>query len=339
MTIDMHAHWIPSGLTAALRNRTAPPNIVKLDDGRETMGVAGFSVPLTPGFDDVATRLAEMDRHGIDRGVLSLTTVYGVESLPVAEALPLCRAFNDAVSQMCVDHPDRFSGLASLPAAEVGAAVAEFERAMALPGMVGALLLGDGFLSRKRAEQFRPLFEAADRHHAILLVHYGMLADDPTAPKPDASDNTGARMATLDMQARLSSNMVTFCLTDFLDAFPNVTVLSHNLGGNIPFEIERMDHRALVAHPDAEVPSKKFKASRVMVDCNSFGARGIELAVGFWGARRIVLGTDGTDFGMKWSQDAIAEANISDADKRAILNDNAARLLAPFLSRTAAAAE
>ena len=117
---------------------------------------------------------------------------------------------------------------------------------MTLPGMVGALLPGDGFLSLKLAEKFRPLLAVIDRYHALVLVHYGKTANDPDAPKIDASDNGHGRVGTLDMQARLSQNMITFCMTDFLKAFPNVTVLSPNLGGNIAFEIERMDHRTMI---------------------------------------------------------------------------------------------
>jgi predicted TIM-barrel fold metal-dependent hydrolase len=216
-------------------------------------------------------------------------------------------------------------------------ATQEFERAITLPGMVGALLPGDVFLSEKKAARVRPLMEAANRRHAILLVHYGEIADDDRA-KVDTSDNGLARMGTLDMQAKLSSNMVTFCLTDYLKAFPNVTMLSHNLGGNIPFEIERMDHRALIARPHDEVPSAKFKRMGVYVDCNSFGSRGIEMAVGLYGADKIVFGTDGTDFGMKWSIDAVAEARISDAEKKAILYGNADKILARFLRPGVAAA-
>jgi hypothetical protein len=98
----------------------------------------------------------------------------------------------------------------------------EFERTMALPGMVGAMLAGDGFLSLKRAERFRPILEAADRYGAIMLVHYGKIANDPEPVKIDSSDNGHPRVGTLDMQARLSQNMITFCLTDFLKSFPNV---------------------------------------------------------------------------------------------------------------------
>jgi hypothetical protein len=45
----------------------------------------------------------------------------------------------------------------------------------------------------------------------------------------------------------------------------------HNLGGNIPYEIERMDHRCLLDTPEEKLPSSRFRRSKVYVDCNSFG--------------------------------------------------------------------
>jgi predicted TIM-barrel fold metal-dependent hydrolase len=339
MTIDMHAHWNPKEFNDALRARSEKPMITRGDDGRDYLESGFNRAPLIDGAESIDQRLADMDRNGVQRAVLSLTTVYGVEKLPVADSLPLCRAFNDAVAAACRAHPDRFSGLAALPVAEIDVALAEFERVMALPGMVGALLPSDGFLSLRRAEKFRPILAAADRHGAMLLVHYGKIANDPDAPHVDSSDNGGYRVGTLDMQSRLSSNMITFCLTDLLAAYPNATVLSHNLGGNIPSEVERLDHRCLIDNPGQELPSKRIRAARVMVDCNSLGARSIEHAVEVYGAERIVYGSDGTDFGMGWSNKAIAESRISDADKRAILEGNAAAALSRVHHPVAAAAE
>ena len=66
------------------------------------------------------------------------------------------------------------------------------------------------------------------------------------------------RIGTLDMQASLSSNMVTLCMTDILDDYPDAMIQIHNLGGNIPYEIERMDHRSLLDTPEEELPSKRF---------------------------------------------------------------------------------
>ena len=91
-----------------------------------------------------------------------------------------------------------------------------------------------------------------------------------------------------------------------------MTVLVHNLGGNIPYEVERMDHRCLLDTPEEELPSSRFRKARVYVDCNSFGPRAIEAAVALYGAERIVCGTDGTAFGVDWTRKALAEAQIGD---------------------------
>lgn len=335
MTIDMHAHWLPEAFCDAMRARSTPPFIRRKEDGHEYLESAFNSSPLAQR-ESAEQRIAEMDKGGVERGVLSLTTVYGVERLPSAEAVPLCQAFNDAVAAVCARYPERFNGLAALPIADLDETLKEFHRAMAMPGMVGALLPGDGFLSIKRAQNFASLFEAANALRAIFLVHYAKIADDPEAPKVDASDNGHSRVGTLDMQARLSSNMITFCMTDFLKAYPDVTVLSHNLGGNIPFEIERLDHRSLLDRPQDELPSKRIKEAAVLVDCNSLGAKSIELAVDCYGAERIVYGSDGTGFGMGWTNKAIADARISEADRNAIRHGNAARALGRVRKRQAA---
>src|SRR5262245_33997827 len=114
MAIDLHAHWVPKGLSAALRARKTSAVIERRSDGKEWLNAKSQN-PLEDDFDDIAGRLAEMDRNGITRGVLSLTTVWGVEALPLAESLPLCKAFNDSASELCAAYPDRFSAFAAVP--------------------------------------------------------------------------------------------------------------------------------------------------------------------------------------------------------------------------------
>ncbi len=325
--IDMHSHWMPEKLVEALRQRSQPPHIVRKEDGHEYL-ISSFTPTRMPGREDIEVRVASMDRNNVHGAVLSLTGVYGIERLPIEDSLPLCRIYNDAASEACTLYPGRLHAFAALPCSNMKAMVEEFNRVMKLPGIVGGLLQGDGFLSKKRAEMYRPLFEAANRVNAVFLVHYGKIANDPDAPKVDNSDNAHSRIGTLDMQARISSNMLTFCMTDFLADFPNVTVMSHNLGGNIPFEIERLDHRSLIDRPNDELPSKRIRDARVIVDCNSLGAKSIELAYDAYGPGRIVYGSDGTDFGMDWTNKAIAAARIPEEEKQAILGGTAARALA-----------
>ncbi len=327
MTIDMHSHWIPSELVDEMRKRDTAPKIEADENGRDFIHQPRGAFPLPSDYGSLPKRLEAMDANNIDTGVFSISAVFGVERLPVQEALAISRLYSDAVSSLHEEHPNRIFGLATLPLADIEIAAEEFDRALALPGIVGALIPGNAFLTLESAQPFRPIFDVAQKHGAHILVHTGMLPNDTSYPPGDEVDNARARRVTLDMQSRISSNMVTLCMTDFLEDYPDVTVQCHNLGGNIPFELDRLDHISLDRDSSQETPSSKILKSKVMVDCNSMGARSIERAVEAYGAHRIMLGTDGTKFGASWSQNAIAEAKISDSDKEAILHKNASKII------------
>ncbi len=327
--IDMHAHWKPAELIDALRARTREPRILRNAEGVEVLKTRMGEEPLSKAFDDVEFHLARMDRQGVTTSALSLLGSFcWIESQPVEVSLPLCRMVNDALSAICQKYEGRFTAFAALPLADMTAAAAEFERALSLPGVIGTQIPGNGFLTQKDAESMRPLLEVANRHRAILFIHHGPRPGDAFPKVTGDTDNARRRNGTLDMQASLSSVMVTLCLTDFLAPYPDATILVHNLGGNIPYEIERMDHRCLLDTPKEELPSSRFRRARVYVDCNSFGPGAIEAGVRLYGAERIVCGTDGSEFGCEWTSKALADAQIGADAREQILHLNAATLLA-----------
>jgi predicted TIM-barrel fold metal-dependent hydrolase len=330
--IDMHAHWRPAELAGALRSRSNEPRIVKNADGAEVLkSRMGGDEPLAQAFDDPEFHLAKMERLGVGTSVLSLLGSFcWIESQPVETATTLCRLVNDRLSALCQEHEGKFAAYAALPLTDMSAAAEELDRALALPGMVGTQVPGNLFLTRVEAEATRPLLEIADRRQALVFIHHGPRPGDKFPKVGRETDNARRRNGTLDMQASLSSVMVTLCMTDFLDAYPNARIHVHNLGGNIPYEVERMDHRCLLDTPNEELPSARFRRARVFVDCNSFGPRAIEAAVRLYGADRIVCGTDGTEFGVDWTLKAIAEADIGIDAREKILHRNAAALLAPL---------
>ena len=330
MMIDMHAHWRPAEVADALRARTREPRIARNQDGVEVLksGRMGEE-PLAKAFDDVDFHLARMDRQGVEISVLSLLGSFcWIESQPPEVSGPLCRSVNDGLSAICRKHPGRFAAFAALPLTDMTAAAAELERALGLPGMIGAQIPGNYFLTRKDAEAMRPLLEAANRHRAVLFIHNGPRPGDAYPKVAADTDNARRRNGTLDMQASLSSVMVTLCLTDCLAPYPDATIVVHNLGGNIPYEVERMDHRCLLDTPEEELPSSRIRKAKVYVDCNSFGPHSIEAAVRLYGAGRIVCGTDGTEFGCDWTRKALAEAEIGEEAREQILRGNAAAMLA-----------
>jgi predicted TIM-barrel fold metal-dependent hydrolase len=328
--IDMHAHWKPAEVADALRARTREPRILRNPDGVEVLKMPRMGEEaLATAFDDVDVHLTRMDRQGVETSVLSLVGGFcWIEAQPMDVAGPLCRQVNDRLSAICQEHPGRFAAFAALPLTDISAAAAELDRVLALPGMIGAQIPGNGFLTSDDAEAMRPLLEVANRHHAVLFIHHGPRPGDVFPKVTGDTDNARRRNGTLDMQASLSSVMVTLCLTDYLTAYPNVTIQVHNLGGNIPYEVERMDHRSLLDTPEEELPSSRFRRAKVFVDCNSFGPRAIEAAVSLYGAERIVCGTDGSEFGCDWTRKALAEAQIGEEARELILHRNAAAMMA-----------
>ena len=107
----------------------------------------------------------------------------------------------------CQKHPGRFAAFAALPLTDMSAAVAEFERALGLPGVVGAQLPGTTS-SRALMPAIRPL-QVANRHRAVLLIHHGPRPGDAFPKVGGDTDNARRRNGTLDMQASLSSVMVS----------------------------------------------------------------------------------------------------------------------------------
>jgi predicted TIM-barrel fold metal-dependent hydrolase len=327
--IDMHAHWKPAEVADALRARAKEPRIVRDQDGVEVLKTRMSEEPLANAFDDVDFHLGRMDRQGVEVSVLSLVgTFCWIESQPLDVSVPLCQRVNDRLSAICQEHPGRFAAYAALPLTDMSAAAAELDRVLAMPGMIGAQIPGNYFLTRSDGEAMRPLLEVANRHHAVLFIHHGPRPGDAYPKVASDTDNARRRNGTLDMQASLSSVMVTLCLTDLLASYPDVTIQVHNLGGNIPYEVERMDHRSMLDTPNEELPSARFRRAGVYVDCNSFGPRAIEAAVELYGADRIVCGTDGSAFGVDWTRKALAEARISEEAREAILKGNAAAMIA-----------
>ena len=316
MTIDMHAHYLPVGLVEAMERRTSAPSIETMPNGEQRRNMpAGNTLPFSrETYTDMERRLDFMEDAGVGCQVLSLGLLFGIHSLPLDEAAPLAKLFNDDLGALCRRHPDHFMGIALLPMADVAAAAEEFRRARTGLGLLGAILPANAFVSADEAAKLRPIFEAGEELGSHFFVHPGRRSDEVPPPgggRPQStySDNMLARQA-LEVQARLAQATVTLLLSDFLDPYPNVTVHVANLGGTLPMVIERMDHTAELRSPGEPLPSSRMR--RVYVDCSSLGPRAIELAVAVFGADRLLFGTDCPIFRTDRTLAAVGAANIND---------------------------
>jgi predicted TIM-barrel fold metal-dependent hydrolase len=332
MIIDMHSHYMPVAMADGLRSRRAAPWIETAGDGSERIHLPIGSLDFGNQFTDMDARLDFMDGLGVDRQLLSFPSLFGLDSLGVDQSLPLLRLFNDDAAALSARHPDRFTGVASLPFADMEAALVEFRRARVELGLIGAMLPNNCFTSISEAEKLRPLFALGQELGAHFFIHPGRRPDE--VPEDDSkpgqypfADLVLHRQA-LDVQNKVAAAMTTLLFSDFLDPYPDVSVHVANLGGTLPMVIERMDHALGLRAPDAAPPSSQ--ARRVHVDCSSLGARSLELAVAIYGADRIVVGTDCPIFRTDWTLQAIKDARITEDERNAIRGGNAAELLRRF---------
>ncbi|NQV56474.1 MAG: amidohydrolase family protein [Rhodospirillales bacterium] len=327
MAIDLHTHYVPEPLVEIFKRRTFAPMISKGEDGKQTYHMPHGVLDFTSAYSDMDARLSFMDELGVSAQMLSFPGLFGADSLPANEALPICRAFNDHVAGLAAANKTRFAGVATLPVADMDAAVAEYKRAREL-GLIGAVLPNNFFVTLDWAKKIAPVMAAASELGGHIFIHPGPRPDQRPDLEADytpmSRDNMAAR-AALDVQSAVGHAMVTLLFTDYLDAFPGISLHVANLGGTLPDVIERIDHMSITRTPDAPLPSSR--ARRVHVDCSSLGPRAIEIAVSLFGAEHIVLGTDCPIFRTDWSLNAIDNAQISDADKEGIRSKNAIGLL------------
>ena len=323
--IDMHAHWLPPDLAQALRLRQGQvPRLEVLADGAERLVMPIGTLRFSEGHTDPSRRLQEMRQQGVAKQMLSLPGLFGIDSLPFDQAMPLVRSFNDACAQLCRTYPERFCGLAALPWANMDAAVAELRRARLELGLLGAILPVDAFRSEATAARIRPVFEAAEALGAHFFVHPGRMPD--SGPLPDAPPDHDLARRALAVQHEVGEAMVTLLLSDFLQAWRNITIQVANLGGTFPAVVERMDHMMALRDPTRAMPSSRAHA--VWVDCASLGPRAIEQATAVLGANRVMLGTDYPIFDASKTLASIQQSHLSAADQALVLHGNAAALLA-----------
>ncbi len=115
-----------------------------------------------------------LDDVAIDAAVLYPTggLAYG-KGFHLDWAIALARAYNDWLHEAYLARSPRFQGMALIPMQEPEAAVAELRRAVEELGFVGAMLPSTGLKDHLGAKEYWPVYREADRLGCALGVHGG----------------------------------------------------------------------------------------------------------------------------------------------------------------------
>src|SRR5262249_47286368 len=139
--IDTHAH-ILSEETMRLIGKEAPkvaPKLTPIDNDFSVLEVAGTPYrPFPRGGWDLERRLKDMAFSEVDMQVLSNTPQTFLYNQDSSLSATIAALQNDQIAKTVAEHPERFSGIATLPMQAPEKAAEELKRAMRKLGLKGA---------------------------------------------------------------------------------------------------------------------------------------------------------------------------------------------------------
>lgn len=280
-------------------------------------------------------RIADMDAHGIDKQVLTLANPPIWRGMDPEEALPLTRLANDLIREMADEHPDRFVPTATIPFA-TEKYVAEFERCLEDLDMHGVQIFSNVDGRPIDSAGHLALYEAASDADVPVWIHPQLHEWYDWASEYEIHRTLGWPFDTSLAMARL-------VFAGVFERYPDLDVITHHMGGMIPFFIGRIStfFEARVnnpeMYPDFEAPEfsepiadqfRNFYGDTVV------GGETAPFACGrdFYGDDGIVFATDypfGPEAGRTFMRQAVEVVESVDDEpaREAIFGGNARSLL------------
>lgn len=332
MIIDAHAHHMPIEVYRQLHDPDAPPKQISFKGNDAAMNARVHRID---------EHLRAMDGAGIDMAVLTLSqwNVGGPA---------MCRAINEGVANLVARQPQRFRAAGSVPVADPEAALAEIDHMIGDLKLSGiALLTSQGQdLTASTRDRMWPIYAKAVEYDVPIFWHPHLL---PYGTELDCTINRSVGRG-FDI-----SRLILRLIYDVLPAFPTIKMVIPHFGGG--FLAHKQRSIAFFEPPAAlgikvpveiatgpktplETEELGFKAvfddlfDRLYIDGAGSGGWAPITQLAFTAVRhdRLCFGTDypfETHFARDYRHylDNLAAMDVSDADKKAFLGGNMARLL------------
>jgi aminocarboxymuconate-semialdehyde decarboxylase len=328
LRVDIHCHYMNTEVAAKVAhlNPAQHEPMARWSNAATREANAIQAKERAPKLTDIALRLKDMDRMGIDIQAVSPAphqTYYWTDPGMGAE---LSRAVNERLAEVVAQHPDRFVALGTVPLQDSSLAIAELEHCVRKLGMRGVEInpsvngmdLTDAKLALDR------FFAAVQALDVIIFMH-------------PIGFTHGERLVDHYFNNVIGNPLETTVATSHLifdgvmERHPKLKVVLPHGGGYLAHYWARMDH-AWKARPDCRTVIKKKPSSyleKFYFDTITF-ERGMLLhLIERFGADHVLLGTDYPyDMGMEHPVDFIGGApGLSVKAKDEIMGGNAARLL------------
>jgi aminocarboxymuconate-semialdehyde decarboxylase len=322
--VDFHNHFYPPEYLAALEPAGSALRITHDAEGNPVVHYPGDYNVMVRGHRDIAYRQDVLDRDGVDKQVISLTTP-GTHVETPALAARLAAITNDAFARVHAERPTRFVPLATLPLCDPRASVAEFVRATGPLKMPGAMVFSNVNGIGLDDPRFWPLYEVAHDRGAVLMIH-------PTFPVGVEAMHEYWLMPLNGFlfDTTLAASKLVF--SGVVKRYPRIKWVLGHLGGTIPYLAERLDRgwrafKECRAHIDE--PPTAYLKRHFYYDTVNFAAGPLRLAIDFAGADRVLAGSDYPHQigSIPLMLDAVRGLPIPQSQRDGILGGNAEKIL------------
>ena len=269
-------------------------------------------------------RLAQMDRGGIARAVLSIAGPGVQIERDTATAVRRARESNDFLAREIQKRPDRYAGFAHLAMQDGKAAADELERAIRELGFVGAMINGHTNGRYLDHPSLYPFWERAEALGAVIYLHPA----DPPSTMPVLDGTYGLKRATWEWGVETGSHALRLVFGGHFDRFPRATLALGHLGEMMPYLLWRFDSRAqFYAVKLARRPSDYIRENIVMTISGMFSAEPLNCAISAVGHDRIMFATDYPFEPPDEASEFIDRVALAENVRADICFNNAARLL------------
>ena len=222
LKIDIFNHFFPQRFWDKFQTHSA---------GLKDMGKRVRNIP---GIFDLETRFRTMDEFDEYTQVLSLGSP-PVEGLFNAELAPeMARIGNEGLAELCQKYPDRFIGfISSLAMTSPDEAVKEVTRSVKELGAKGIQIYTNVVGKALDEPEFLPVFEEAARLDVPIWLHPARAANFPDYLTEKKSKYE--IWWTLGWPYETSAAMARMVFSGFFDKFPKLKIITHHMGGMIPY--------------------------------------------------------------------------------------------------------
>ena len=214
--IDVHAHFVTDSYLAAARRA----------GHHQPDGMPGW-----PSW-DAASHLELMDRHRIDRSLLSISSP-GVHFGDDAAARALAREVNEFAADVVREHRGRFGFFAALPLPDVEGTLAEIKHAFDDLGADGVTMLTNVRGRYLSDPAFEPVLSALNERAAVLLIH-------PTSPACCPVLTCEQPPPVLEFVFDTTRTVTDLLLSGSLHRHPNLRIVVPHGGAALPLLAERV---------------------------------------------------------------------------------------------------